>query len=151
MLVWAALGMLFKAVSWSIAIFFLAKGSSKLYFWNELVTNIYLTALNIIGYYYWGLTGVGYAFVLTYFIYMIQVFLIANRIFKFNIGKNAILILLTQLVFASISILILFYRTGSIFYTASTVLLILNLLYTYYLLNKRIGIKNIVNNLVSKR
>jgi O-antigen/teichoic acid export membrane protein len=151
MLVWAAIGMLFKAVSWSNAFFFLAKGSSKLFFWNELITNIYLTALNIIGYYYWGLTGLGYAFVLSYFIYMVQVYVITNRRFNFTLGKYAILILVTQLMFASISILILFYLTGSIFYTASTILFILNLLYSYYLLNKRIDIKNIVNKLSNKQ
>jgi O-antigen/teichoic acid export membrane protein len=151
MLVWAALGMLFKAVSWSIAFFFLANGSSKLFFWNEIITNIYLTVLNIIGYYYWELTGLGYAFILSYFIYMVQVYVITNRHFDFKLGKNAILILMTQLVFASISILILFYLKGSIFYTASIVLIILNLLYSYYLLNKRIDMKNIVNKLANKQ
>jgi O-antigen/teichoic acid export membrane protein len=151
MLVWAAFGMLFKAVSWSIAFFFLAKGSSKLFFWNELIANIFLTALNIIGYYYWGLNGLGYAFVLSYFIYMVQVYVITNRRFNFTLGKNAILILITQLVFASVSILILFYLTGSIYYTSSTFLIIFNLIYSYYLLKKRVDINNIVNKLVNKR
>jgi O-antigen/teichoic acid export membrane protein len=41
MIYWAALGMFFKAASWSIAFIFLAKGSSKLFFWNELIANIY--------------------------------------------------------------------------------------------------------------
>jgi O-antigen/teichoic acid export membrane protein len=151
MLVWAALGMLFKAVSWCIAFFFLAKGSSKLYFWNELIANIYLTALNIIGYYYFGLTGLGYAFVLTYFIYMIQVFFFTKKYFNFTLEKNAILILVTQIVFASISILIFFYLTGYIYYISSTVLIIFNLIYSYYLLKKRVDIKSIINRLVNKR
>jgi O-antigen/teichoic acid export membrane protein len=69
MIVWAALGMFFKAVSWSIGFYFLAKGTSKLFFWNELIANIYLTLINIAGYYFWGLSGLGYSFLLSYFIY----------------------------------------------------------------------------------
>jgi O-antigen/teichoic acid export membrane protein len=151
MIVWAAFGMFFKAVSWAIGYYFLAKGANKLFFWNELISNIYISVFNVIGYYYWGLSGLGYSFVLSYFIHLLQVFIFTKIQFNFKFEKNTILILLMQLVFASISILILFYLTGYIFYSASTVLLISNLLYSYYLLNKRIDIKNIVNNLVYKR
>src|SRR5690606_9135632 len=42
MIQWAALGMYFKAVSWSIAFLFLAKENSKLFFWSELIANAYL-------------------------------------------------------------------------------------------------------------
>jgi hypothetical protein len=148
MIVWAALGMLFKAVSWSIAFFFLAKGSGKLFFWNELITNVYLTALNIGGYFKWGLTGMGYAYALTYFIYFIQVFIITNRLFNFKLEKSPCLILIIQLVFACISILILFNLNGSIFYLASTVILVLCIVYSYYSLNTRVDIKNIINNIM---
>ena len=150
MLVWAAIGMLFKAVSWSIAFLFLAKGSRNLFFWNELITNIYLTALNIIGYYYWGLTGLGYAFAFSYFIYMTQVYVITNRRFNFTLGKKIISILMTQLVFVSISILILFYQTGFNFYIESTVLIIFNLIYSFYLLKNRLDVNNIIKYLVNK-
>ena len=40
MIQWAALGMYFKAASWSIGFILLAKGASKVFFWNELVSNI---------------------------------------------------------------------------------------------------------------
>jgi O-antigen/teichoic acid export membrane protein len=151
MIVWAAVGMFFKAVSWSIGYYFLAKGTSKLFFWNELISNIYITVLNVIGYYYWGLSGLGYSLVLSYFIHLLQVFLFTNIQFNFTLGKNAILILVTQIVFASISILIFFYLTGYIYYISSTVLIIFNLIYSYYLLKKRVDIKSIINRLVNKR
>ncbi|MEY2922394.1 MAG: O-antigen translocase [Bacteroidota bacterium] len=141
MLVWAALGMLFKAVSWSIAFFFLAKGSSNLFFWNELITNIYLTALNINGYYYWGLTGLGYAFALSYFIYMTQVYVITNRRFNFTLGKKTILILVTQLGFVSISIFILYYLDGFFFLITSVILLLSSIRYSLKHLSKRIDFK----------
>jgi len=78
MIYWAALGMFFKAASWAIAFVFLAKGASKLFFWNELIVNIYILILNILGYHYWGLTGLGLSFLVGYFLYLIQVYIIAQ-------------------------------------------------------------------------
>ena len=84
MILFAALGMFFKAASWAIAFIFLAKGASKLFFWNELFTNIYLLAINIAGYYFWGLTGLGISFLVAYILYLIQVFVVARLKYDFG-------------------------------------------------------------------
>lgn len=144
MIVWAAFGMLFKAVSWSIGYYFLANGASKLFFCNEFISNIYFTIFNVIGYYYWGLSGLGYSIALSYFIHLIQVFMFAKIQFHFTFRKNAILILVTQLIFVAFSILILFRLSGGIFFIASTVLLIFNLIYSFYLLKNRLDINNMI-------
>ena len=145
MVVWAAFGMLFKAVSWGIAFLFLAKGSSTLFFWNELIFNLCFTALNLIGYYFWGLTGIGYAFILTYFIYMAQVYFIAKKKYDFNLTINVIKILVVQFVFAMLSLFVLFFAKGSIFFIASVSVIILNLIYSYFLLNQRIDLKSLIS------
>ena len=66
MVLFAVTGMLFKAISWSIATLFLAKGTSKIFFWNEVLANVYLLALNLAGYYWYGLTGLGLSFLVSY-------------------------------------------------------------------------------------
>ena len=83
MIYWASLGMFFKAVSWAIAFLFLAKGSSKLFFWNELIANIYVLVLNVTCYYFWGLTGLGLSFAVAYLLYLIQVFFVSKIVFNF--------------------------------------------------------------------
>lgn len=148
MLVWAAFGMLFKAVSWCIAFLFLANGSSKLFFWNELVTNTYLTLLNILGYYYWGLTGMGYSFLLSYFIYMVQVWMITKKHFGFDFGKKACVILIIQVILTLFSVLIWQYLEGYTFYIASGVLIISNLFYAYHLLAERLDIKAMLDKII---
>jgi len=150
MIVWAALGMFFKAVSWCIGFYFLAKGASKHFFWNELIANIYLTLINIVGYYFWGLSGLGYSFVLSYFIYLIQVFLVTKIKFDFTFGKNVILILLMQLAFSTGGLLILHNLKGPVFFIASASLLIANFIYSYYLLNKRVDVKNKITKILNK-
>ena len=56
---WAILGIFFKAASRTIAYSFLAKGDTTAFFWSELAAIIYTTTFNILGYMYWGLTGLG--------------------------------------------------------------------------------------------
>ncbi len=68
MIHWATLGIFFQALSWSIAFVLLAKGASRIYFRNELIANVYMLALNISGYYYFGLTGLGISFLISLFL-----------------------------------------------------------------------------------
>src|SRR5690606_14510868 len=84
MVYWATMGIFFKAVSWAIAFVFLAKGAGKLYFWNELLGSVYTLLISLSGYYYGGLTGLGIAFLVSYILYLIQVFFIAKVKYKFS-------------------------------------------------------------------
>ena len=84
-------GIYFKALSWSIAFIFLAKGKSKMFFWNELLTNCYITIFSILGYYFYGLQGLGIAYTIGFICYFVQDYIICNKKFDFyfvNETKN---------------------------------------------------------------
>jgi O-antigen/teichoic acid export membrane protein len=81
---WAALGMYFKTASWAIGFILLAKGNSKLFFWSELMANTYMLALNIGGYYFYGLEGLGISFLISYILFFFQVYFIANYKYAFS-------------------------------------------------------------------
>ena len=66
-------GMVFKATSWSMAFVIIARGDGKMFMLTESASVIVGTALNMIFYYYWGLSGMGISFVLWYLIYNIIV------------------------------------------------------------------------------
>lgn len=100
MILYAALGMFFKAASWSIGFLFLAKGASKLFFWNELFANIYVLALNILGYHFWGLTGMGLSFLAAYFFYLVQVFIVSKINYDFSFTIEFTKVFLIQLLLA---------------------------------------------------
>lgn len=94
MIIWAAYGMYFKAVSWAIAFQFLARADSKLFFLNELFVNMYMLLFNIIGYTYYGLDGLGMSYLITYALYLAQVYLVTRVKFSFQIQKQLIGMLL---------------------------------------------------------
>lgn len=146
MIHWAALGMFFKAISWAIAFLLLAKGASKVYFWNELVSNIYMLLLNLLSYRLWGLDGLGISFLLGYFLYFLQVYIVAKLKYSFIFERTMYFIFLIQffisiLCFVVVKALIIPYS-----YVAGIVLIIFSIVYSFKELDKRIGLKSIYKN-----
>lgn len=150
MIHWAALGMFFKAASWSIAFIFLAKSSSKLFFWNELITNIYMLGLNIIGYYLMGLTGLGISFTITYFIYLVQVYYISKMKFAFSFSNSFVKIFNIQLGIAILAFFAVRYLIHPYQYLIGVILIMISSWYSINELNKRINLFSLINKHLKK-
>mgnify|MGYP003111556937 CR=1 FL=1 len=150
MIYWAALGMFFKTASWAIAFILLAKGDSKIFFWNELVTNICLLGLNILGYYYLGLTGLGLSFLITYILYLIQVYLVAKLKFEFSFDRTFIKIFAVQLALAISSFLAVKFLNNPYPYFVGIVLIAVSCWYSFKNLDKRLGLRSILKNYRNK-
>ncbi len=150
MIHWAALGMFFKAASWSVSFIFLAKGSSKLFFWNELISNTYMLGLNIIGYYFMGLTGLGISFTITYLLYLIQVYYISKMKFEFSFDNAFVKIFNIQLGIAILAFGAVKYLIHPYQYLLGVILIIISSWYSIKELNKRLDLINIINKLRNK-
>lgn len=150
MILWAVLGIFFKAASWSIGFIFLAKGASKIFFWNELIMNIYMLGLNLIGYYLWGLAGLGISFMVAYMLHLIQVYLVANRYYDFSFNIEFYKIFLLQLLLA-IGCLIVVKLLGNPYsYILGTLIICISAFYAYKELDKRMDIKSIFAGIKNK-
>jgi O-antigen/teichoic acid export membrane protein len=104
MVQYASLGILFKASSWSIAYLFLAKNNKKIFFWNELISELYMFGLNLICFYYFSLTGLGISFLIGYVLYFLQVYIFAKKYHSFllemkNIKKYLFIIIFSAITF----------------------------------------------------
>ena len=143
MILFAASGMLFKALSWAIAFVFLAKSAGKLFFWNELITNIYMLVLNLVGYYWYGLTGLGVSFLLTYILYAFQVYLVSKSLFKFRIDSELLKMFFVNLGFTVLCLLTVFLIKSIYFiYSIGSILIISSSIYNFYKLDKRMGLRD---------
>jgi O-antigen/teichoic acid export membrane protein len=151
MIQWAALGMFFKAGSWAIAFILLAKGASKIFFWNELIANIYILGLNVLGYKFFGLNGLGISFIAGYLLYFIQVFVLSRNKYSFYFTKSYKKIFITQLLFAVVGF-ILFKAVSSPWnYIPGVLIILLSGLYSLYEINKRLDIKDLLSIIQKKR
>jgi len=143
MIYWAALGMLFKAASWAISFLFLVKGGS-LFFYNELSANIYILGLNIAGYFFFGLTGLGISFLIGYLIYLVQVFLISKARFEFLFNSDFIKIFGIQLLLLIFSFIAVKSTNNPYSYIFGITLILISTWFSYKELDKRIDIKQII-------
>jgi O-antigen/teichoic acid export membrane protein len=138
MIYWAALGVMFKATSWSMAFIFLAKGASKLFFWNEVMVNIYMLIFNFAGYYYFGLVGLGLAFTISYLLYMIQVFLIVKSKFHFSFNKDFLTVFGIQFVLVVLGFLCTYFIDSFYKYYLGIILITFSSYYSFKILNQKI-------------
>lgn len=150
MIHWAALGILFKAASWAIGFIILAKGDSKLFFWNELIANIYVLGLNILGYHYMGLTGLGISFMIGYLLYLIQIFVFSKIKYQFSFDAAFIRIFTFQLLLAISCFVVVKYVGKPYSYITGIVLIIISGFYSYKELDKRIDMKSIIISIKSR-
>lgn len=143
---WATLGVFFKALSWPIGFIFLAKGSSKVYFWNELLANIYILITNVLGYYYFGLTGLGISFLISYLIYFIQVLLTGNKLYQFQLSSNLIKIFTLQFSIALACFVAIYCFSASISYSIGVILIVLSSWLSFKELEKRLEFMDIIKD-----
>lgn len=143
---WAALGIFFKASSWAMAFILLAKSKSKLFFWNELITNVYMIILNIIGYKYFGLTGLGISFLIAYIIYCFQVYFLTKYLYNFSFENSFIKIFIIQVLLALVNFVIISFLEDAVKYVLCMIVIIISVVFSVKELDKRIGLLKIIKD-----
>lgn len=146
MVLWAALGIFFKAITWSIGFIFLAKSDSKAFFLNELSANIYILLFNIIGYHYAGLTGLGISFFIAYLIYFVQIYFVSKKLYNFDINRDLLKMFIIQFSIAIACFLVIYFFNKPIAYSVGVVLIVVSGIYSWKELDKRISIMLMVAN-----
>lgn len=150
MIFWAALGMFFKATSWSVAYLMLTLGKPKLFFWNELIASLYILLFNIAGYWFAGLEGLGISFLIGYIIYAIQVIMVAKIKFAFRFESKFIRIATTQLFLSFLCFLTIKYVVFPWYYLIGSILIIFSTFFSLRELNKMIDIIGLLNKIINK-
>lgn len=150
MIHWAALGVFFKAVSWAISYLLLAKGDSKLFFWNELVGSTYVIGLNILGYYLWGLNGLGISYLVGFLIYLTQVFILSVIKYQFAFDQAFYKIFIIQFILILSCFIMISFIDKPLSYGFGVIFILISSFYTYKELDHRIDIKSALLKIKSK-
>lgn len=151
MIIFAGIGTLFKAVSWSIAFLFLAKGASRTFFINELASNIYFLGLSLTGYYLYGLTGIGISSLIGFVLYAIQVFFITHLKYSFILSKKLIKVFGVQLILSVCCLLLVLTLRNNLSYGIGSILILLSLLYSYNELKKRLSFNTYLKSILKRK
>jgi O-antigen/teichoic acid export membrane protein len=151
MIHWATLGMFFKAASWSVAFIFLAKGETRLFFWSELGANSYILLINLIGYRLGGLEGIGIAFMVGYALYLIQVLIICLYKYQFSFQSEFYQLFCVQFLVALSCFLVVKLVSAPYSYLVGAPLILFSTALSYRELDKRMGIRAKIDNVIRRR
>ncbi|MDC6407034.1 MULTISPECIES: O-antigen translocase [Maribacter] len=151
MIYWAFLGLFFKVPAWVIGFIFIAKGKSKLFFWNELVSNLYLLLFNILGYHYWGLEGLGISFLVSYVVYLGQVYFIASRKYRFSFQKGFSKIFGLQFILGVLCLVGITMLNTLWMYILGVLLILLSGYFSFVELDKRLGLIQLISGFLGKK
>ncbi len=148
---WAVLGMMFKAASWSISFSFIAKAEAKIFIINETIINIVLLILQIAGYYLYGLTGLGIAFMLGNLIYLLQVYLIARKRYCFRFTSSFITVFTFQFFVVLMSFIIIHAFRSVYAYIPLGAMLVISSYYSLRELDRRMSVMMILKEKIKKQ
>lgn len=149
-IIWCALGVIFQMASWSVSYVIIAKAESKLFAINEFVVGIYGLLLNLIGYYWGGLMGLGISFAVKYFIYMIQVYCIARNKYDFSFTETFIKIFIVQLIIVLTSICIALLVSGIGRFVLGSIIIASSAYYSFKELDNRMDILSFIKHKIHK-
>lgn len=146
MVSWGIIGLLFKAVSWSMSYIIVAKGDSKLFIYSDICFISLQLVMNIVGYYYGGLTGLGLSFLAYYIFYSIGMYLINHWRYRFYLPRDFYLVFGISIFFCGLGLGLSFVKSAWWHYGGMTALAVFATAYSYHQLNKRIDFKALLQN-----
>jgi O-antigen/teichoic acid export membrane protein len=150
MVQWSVLAILLKAIVWSMGFLIVAKGDSSIFFYSELIGSIYSLLLNIAGYYWFGLEGLGISFLITYIISMFQNFFLIKYFYRYSVHWDLVQVAGIQLILTVFCFWII--RQGSDLWMLGLVVIswFLACAYSYYELNKRLELVTLIKQVFKK-
>jgi PST family polysaccharide transporter len=91
-ILWAIIGTVMRAVSWCLAFTILARNEGVTFLCTELASAVVAIVLNIVMYNWWGILGLGIAYVVWYLFYLVEVWAVAHWRYKIRLSRGAILL-----------------------------------------------------------
>ncbi|UPT72341.1 MAG: oligosaccharide flippase family protein [Flavobacterium sp. JAD_PAG50586_2] len=139
---WGILGMIIKAVSWSMGYILIAKGDSKTFIKTSVIFNSLFLILNITGYYFYGLQGLGITFLINYIIHFLGLKIITAKKYDFNFDNEFYRLFLYCILICVSTFLCLNITLVVLRYILLALLVLLSFWFSITQLNNRLNFKD---------
>lgn len=145
-----ALGILFKAIHWCLGYVILAKGDTRLYMVSEFLGISMMFLFYITGYYFSGVDGIGYAYILSYVFFLVIYYSILKRKYEFTFSKSAIKISIIMITFCTLIYLLSLFYDGTILVLLELLLCLIIIIFALFELNKRLQLVDFIKQFVKE-
>ena len=141
---WGILGMVLKAVSWSMGYILIAKGDSKLFIKTSIGFNSVFLITNVLGYYFYGLEGLGITFLTNYIIHFFGLKIITKEKYSFEFTSEFYKLFAFCFSICAITFLTLRIESITFRYILLSVLMLFSIWFSYNELNQRLDFKDFI-------
>ncbi|THF51450.1 O-antigen translocase [Flavobacterium supellecticarium] len=148
---WGIFGMFFKAISWSVGYILIAKGDTGIFIKTAIGFNTFSVLLNIAGYYYYGLEGLGVSLLIYYVLHLIIVTGIAKYRYDFYFEREFYKIAICCFVWILLIYFAMYLEDGILRYVIMGILVLISGLYSLYQLDKKIKIFGLLRQYITKK
>lgn len=139
---WMGIGILLKALSFPMGYIAFAKGNKKVFFLLEGLTgNILYLVMGCLGFYFFGLIGMGYALVAENLISIIIYFVVNNKIYDYNFSSTALISFLLSMVFCCLCFGASLFISDALSYTFMGIVTAVTLCWSFINLKSRLKIR----------
>jgi O-antigen/teichoic acid export membrane protein len=146
----ALFSVILKAILMPLGYLILAKGDKKQYFKQELFSDFLNVVLTIVLYKYFGLLGIGLAFIINYILYGLYIYKVVKDKYEFTYYKSNINLIVVNMLIGVISIIIIFSTATYWTYILLSVVFIFSVYYSFTELNKRVAVLDFIKNKFKK-
>lgn len=147
---WLLLGILLKGLVWPVGFIFPAKGDLKTFGIIEISALSFDVLANVLGYHFFGLIGLGVSFIVNYIFGLILTLSFAYKKHGFRYNKSTMIGFAISFGLVSGAFIFSFFLEGFSKYFVGLVILSISIYYSYYELNKRIGLQSILAGFLAK-
>jgi O-antigen/teichoic acid export membrane protein len=151
MVCFGILAMLFRAVSWSMGFILITKGDSRMFLKTALGFNIISLFLNVFGYYFYGLEGLGFSFLIYYLIHFFALKIITKKRYGFYFDIDFYQIYLTCIMMCIVTFLFRYIPNPILKYSLMSLMVILSLLFVLHHINLKMGLKEVFNSIIKRK
>ena len=145
------LGMLFRAVSWAMGFVLIAKGDSKMFVKTAIGFNILSLLMNISGYYFYGLEGLGFSFCFYFLFHFIGLKIITKKQYDLYFQKDFYAIYLVCFIICITAFLLRYIESEVLKYTLLSIMILLSFWFSWFQINKKINLSEIFTSFVQRK
>lgn len=144
---WTVLSIVLKGLVWPVGFIFPAKGDMKTFATIEIVAMIFNIITNVLGYYLFGLEGLGVSFIINYLLGLALTLFMAYKKYGFRYNKSTLnRFIISSFCVTSVFLISYFIKRPGCYYYGAIVFTI-SAIYTLIELNKKIGLSSLLKSL----
>ncbi len=146
---WMVIGIILKGLVWPVGFIFPAKGDLKIFGGIEISAMVFNIIINILGYKFYGLEGLGVSYIVGYVFGLTITLYFARGKYNFTYAKSTVSTFIISIILIAIVFILSYFLNGTVRYAMGILVSGAAVLYSFSGLDKRLGLKLIIRNYVS--